>query len=755
MTERNEANLDNLGKAFKGVEYATLSLAPQSTPLTEEQKHGCAFMPALEAKVWPKTIRNLGYNQAWIELYAESILAWLHEANQSKLLDLSKPVYLLLLGVVNYRLGLALLRRLLHEQASQGLIETKLCMVFTVDGKHNQTLLSNHPDFSYFYERQQALIVNWDTSSSSTIPTHALDGTALITDANPAILIGHKVFSQFPQTIYHIHYQQIFRAELALISNYGDGLNKASHSQQAQSEMPLLWEMHKQHTLKRVAQHNNQEVAINWLQTSIDEEATKRNEALSEWVKKVLQHHTLDGVSKMIAVPDNAVKVIREFEITFPKGSMQLISDGAQQAQGTTLLGNMRDYEITLPLDFMALNQVLADDNKVKTIELPCGHEQVSLSMSHRLDSNFDYTRHVFEQICKSSSPVTSAHVINSLGNVVDVLSEEQIQAHLVQSGYDPKVLAKFLPRLLKKGVSVSSRVALCDMLDNVWQNHVVDMEYETFAFELGLLAIDLSHWSLAKSCMLMRMDISGPSTACLHNLALSAWATGELDIAEQSITLASDLNPDDTQVRKLKSDIFAFRNRCARVAWFEPSITDERLEGVGLKLLPLGQHQLGEFFLQYRRPDIAERLRSVRLNTFAQLESIWPIWLEEGDLNQKAHFALVHEGFGLIGGVVVDFDNQEYCADAGDTSSALRAAQMSFWIGCDYQNRGFGRAGVKLAISHIQQLAKPLHLSHIKTSAWLHNYASRRILTRIGFTEYKRIKVGGSTEEVFYELSL
>ncbi|KZN57754.1 GNAT family N-acetyltransferase [Pseudoalteromonas luteoviolacea] len=755
MTERNEANLDILGKEFKGVEYATLSVAPQSTPLTEEQKHACSFKPALEAKVWPKTIRNLGYNQAWIELYAESILAWLHEANQSKVLDLSKSVYLLLLGAANYRLGLALLRRLLHEQASQGLIETKLCMVFTVDGKHNQILLSNHPDFSYFYERQQALIVNWDTSSSSPVPTHALDGTALFTDANPAILIGHKVFSQLPQTIYHIHYQQIFRAELALISNYGDALNKASHSQQEQSEMPLLWEMQKQHTLKSVAQHNNQEVAVCWLQTSVDEEATKRHEELNEWVKKVLQHHTVDGVSKTIAVPDKAVKVIREFERTFSKGSMQLISDGAQQAQGTTLPVNMRSCEITLPLDFMALNQLLVDDNKVKTIELPCGHEQVSLSMSHRLSSNFAYTRHVFERTCKSSSPVTSTHVINSLSNAADVLSEDQIQAHLVQSGYDPKVLAIFLPRLLKKGVSVLSRLSWCEMLDTVWQNHVVDMEYETFTFELGLLAIDLSHWALAKSCMLMRMEISGPSTACLHNLALSAWATGELDIAKQSITLALDLNPEDTQVQGLKSDILAYRKRCAQLAWFDPSIKDEQIDEGELKLLPLGQHQLGEFFLQYSRSDIAERLRSVRLNNFAQLESIWPIWLEEGDLNQKAHFALVHEDFGLIGGVVVDFDSQEQCEDEQAADGLFRAAHMSFWIGRDYQNQGFGTAGVQLAISQTQQLAKPLQFSKIKTSAWLHNFASRRILTRTGFTENKRIKAGGSTQEVFYELSL
>ncbi|KZN36518.1 hypothetical protein N480_17615 [Pseudoalteromonas luteoviolacea S2607] len=737
MTKHNKASSNTLDEVFNGVEYATLRAKPESTKITNEQRLDSPFEPALSAKVWPVTIQDLGYNQAWVELYVESILAWLHEANDSQIFELSKPVYLMQLGAANYRLGLALLHSLAQALAPQGLIKIKLCMIFTVDDEKMQTLLFNHPDFGYFYERQQAQIVNWEASSSNPIPTHALDGSALMVDANPVVLISHKVFSQLSQAIYHIHYNQIFRAELAPLSS------SVSNAQHVQGEMPLLWEMQKQQALNRAEQHNST-LALRWLQTSIDEEVNDDNGVLGKWLKTALEHHTLAGMSRSIAIPYTAAKVIRAIELAFPKGGMQLICDEAQQSQGVAIPANIGNREITLPIDFSVLNQLLLNECNAQISTLPVSDEKVSISMNHRLSNTFDYTRHAFERICKSSSPETSAHITDGLSNIADVLNENQIQAHLVESGYDPKVLAIFLPRLLKKGVSVLSRLSWCEMLDTVWQNHVVDMEYETFAFELGLLAIDLSHWALAKSCMLMRMEISGPSTACLHNLALSAWATGELDIAEQSITLALDLNPEDAQVQGLQSDILAYRKRCTQLAWFDPSTKDEQIDEGELQLLPLGQHQLGEFFLQYSRSDIAQRLRGMQLNKFEDLESLWPVWAAEGDSCKKSHLAVVHNEHGLVGGIVFDFDIEEQ-----------GVVHLSFWIGSDYQGQGYGKEATAQAIKMITVLANELGISHITTSAWTHNSASRQILTFLGFEQLEKTKGEGIHQEVFYLLDL
>ena len=81
--------------------------------------------------------------------------------------------------------------------------------------------------------------------------------------------------------------------------------------------------------------------------------------------------------------------------------------------------------------------------------------------------------------------------------------------------------------------------------------------------------------------------------------------------------------------------------------------------------------------------------------------------------------------------------------------------AHLSFWIGCDYQKQGFGKAGVMLAIEHIKGLANHLKLKQIQTTAWAHNTASRRILAQMRFIEGPVIKGDGVEQEICYTLAL
>ncbi|TQF70965.1 GNAT family N-acetyltransferase [Pseudoalteromonas luteoviolacea] len=752
MTVQNNSKLSAGELVINGVEYAVPSQAPKSSVLASKLMQNCHFKTSINADFWPKEVPEPKYNQAWVEVYVTSILAWLHEATHSKLLDTTKPVYILQAGSQTYRLGLTILHKLLQSIESQGLSDINLCMIFTAEDENKQTLLMNHPDFGYFYEQQQAKIIEWDIYSSRALPLQAIDGDRIYTEQNPLVFIAHGVLSLLPQAVYQVHYQQVYRAEFASISLDEVPQNYDTEARDKPA-IPLLWSLQKQSKVHSAAKADTKQLAVNWQLANPKSESSGLDDMLRPWLENTLLFYMAQGVNKTIAVPIKAAQLLNNIEVAFPRGVVQLVSDEAHPEFGLKLPQTISPEGIGLPIDIGLLHKIEENKGFVKHIKLPFDNKSLAISMSHKDSITFSYTSHALENACKTGSPAAHEHIHQSLQRATKALTESQIQAYVSQSNYDPLVMAIFLPRLLKEGGPINERPAWRELLNKVWENHVVDYENETFAFELGLLAIDLSHWALAKTCMLMRMEINGPSTACLHNLGLAAWATGDMEIAVQSVDLALELNPQDEQVLNLRSNMLEYLSRCDQLPWFD--VQANQSQDSVLKLLPVSEQHLREYYIQYRRPDIAERLRGVRLRQFEQLQSLWHTWLEEEKLKQKAHFALVHAEFGFIGGVVIEFNAVEPKGTHGDGKFEYQSAHLSFWVGKDFQSRGFGKRSVSLIINHLRDLSNKLNISLLNTSAWSHNMVSRHILEVSGFHEIEKVKGEGVMEEVFYELSL
>ncbi|ESP93244.1 GNAT family N-acetyltransferase [Pseudoalteromonas luteoviolacea] len=739
-------------EVFNGVEYATLTPAPMSTLLSEKQKQQCNFQKSLNAGIWPTkqvpSFTDSWHSQAWIEVYLDSLLAWLHDIKDSQLLKKSEPVYLVLLGCERYAFGLALLQKLLQGCQQQGLGDINVCLLLSTVDQTMQAQLVRHPDFNEYNQSGQVRIINWDMASGQSIPSHDIDGEPLAIEANPAACLAHGVLSQLPQAIYYMHYQDIYCAEIACIQNSENV--EHTHSDENHQELPLLWDLK---VAESAVKKDDKWCAVyQWSKTTVGREVELVEGDLAAQLGEALKKLIARGVSRAVAIPLCAAQLLFQLEQTFSRGMLQLISDNMTSDRGVNLPKVLSNTGMELPVDMNVLSWMNPCPFNTQLEQLQGSDVAIYMSTSHEKSSEFNYTRHIFEKACAYHSPICQAEITQSIKSRAKELTEPQILAYIRQSKFDPNVLAFFIPRLLKEGVLVENRMQWCHVLSQVWQNHIIDCSHESFAFELGLLAIDFSHWMLAKNCMLACMEVNGPNTAYLHNLALVAWATGELEIAVQSAELALDFSPQDAQVKKLNTDIANFQEYCQHLAWFDMKRSSTQCQDSGLKLLPLGEHQLGEFYSQYRQSEIAERLRGVKINHFSQLEAIWPTWLEEGRSGEKAYFALIHDSFGFVGAITVDFYPTP---DVIDEQLSQRNAHLSFWVGCDYQNRGFGKVGVNLAISAVQHFAEKLNISHLKTSAWAHNTASRHLLTRAGFTALEETKGKGVEQEVFYQLAL
>ncbi|TMP41803.1 hypothetical protein CWB96_06330 [Pseudoalteromonas citrea] len=740
------------------LEIANLSPAPQATLIPENAKLVGEYTATLDADIWPITpiasAQVSWFNQAWLEAYTQTIVAWLYDGVNNQLFNLNKPIYILQAQASAGQFGLALLDKLTSALTQPEFKDVKLCYIFADTEQAQLAKLTEHPYFVHYKQHNQVTTLHWQLEKNDVLPERDEEGELLNLAANPSVFIANGVLSQLPQMLLQVHYQDLYIAQVA----------KLALERKPPLTLPLGWQKAGTQKCEKPEPKNHAQLTYRWQETSVEKVLSLLPEQVQGHFTQTLHRYSQQGVCQTFALPVAAHSLLAGLEQSLCEGSLTLVSDFSTTSEvDITLPNNDDDAGIKLPINFSALMaentpflQWLASSSQYKKSTLM----HVKSSQTQQL---YRHTQQAFYRYFAEQSPEDCERIIQSLAGATKALGDTQVLAFMRQYNYEPKLLALFLPRLLEQGVAADLRLMWHQVLEQVWQVYVPSNKRDEFVFQLGLFAIDLSYWPLARQCFLTLTELDGPITACLHNLALVAHATGQEALAKQCIELALELNPDDKQAKRLHNDITAYQARQAQLTWFDDAVNHsvELNDGQQLQLLPLGQQNLAEFYMQYRRKDVAQRLRGVKLESFSQLEQLWFHWKQEGDEGQKAHFAIIHSELGFIGGVVVDLEpehnqTEELGSPARHSPNpSLNSAQLSFWIGCDYQGQGYGKLGVKLAIDHIQQLAECLNICQITTSAWVHNTASRRILQYVGFEEYGNVQDGGNKQEVFYYLDL
>jgi len=816
---------------------ASLATGPIDTPLADLQRLESEFVPFEQAAFWQKPkSRPPAMINAWVQSYSESLVNWLLLGLEEERFDLNRPIHILQMvqdkGVFGLKL-LAQLQQTLGQEAFQNL---PLCLLIVCDNQDDITLMQAHPSYRAYRESGK---VNWlcfdefNALIEQNEPDLAIDFTA-----NPVALIAHHVLSSLPQQLVHCHYNQLYFAEVASLKpadesaqmDLAQGRLPSTHS-----NLPISWqERVRQEKLKEEMQESEQgktlaqaqiPLAYRWHRINPDEFVKSQlasNELQAPYLD-YLNYQLSQGISQVLYLPVQASNLLNQLADRCDKGLLCLITEevlelhGQNEAQGTELLKHEPNANPAMPLALAPMPLALAPmplalapmPLALAPIIAALKNTQVAVQKTDQIHSESSWVSISSRALTEEAglNEINKQHfnlivaplleqtnrqqerIINSLQGATKVLDDRQILAYLSTHQYEPALCALFLPRLLETGVLVSLRLPWCEALSKVWAQHTPLGRGDEFTFKLGLLAIDLGHWPLAKSCFIALMEIDGPNTPCLHNLALAEFATGQIKMALTCTQLALELSPEDEQAKTLNDDICAYQARCSALSWFDDKDNEVQQNQADdtkrLTLQPLGQHHLSEFYLQYRRTDIAQRLRGSTFDSLAELrDHIWPNWLQEGgsiegdsiegDMKEggckedggkegdckkankqaKAHFALVHPELGFVGAVVFDFNTDEALQSATD-ELIEQSAHLSFWIGCDYQKQGFGKAGVMLAIEHIKGLANRLKLKQIQTTAWAHNTASRRILAQMRFIEGPVIKGNGVEQEICYTLDI
>ena len=110
--------------------------------------------------------------------------------------------------------------------------------------------------------------------------------------------------------------------------------------------------------------------------------------------------------------------------------------------------------------------------------------------------------------------------------------------------------------------------------------------------------------------------------------------------------------------------------------------------------------------------------------------------WISERTKNPDQHsYSAIHADHGFVGFV--------------DLAVSCQAAFLCFWVGVDFQGRGYAAQIATLAC----ELAAMNGISHIFTSAYKDNFRSIKTLSRVGFATFEEQPLPPNDDKIYFYL--
>lgn len=235
--------------------------------------------------------------------------------------------------------------------------------------------------------------------------------------------------------------------------------------------------------------------------------------------------------------------------------------------------------------------------------------------------------------------------------------------------------------------------------------------ESENLWLDIGLCAMHVGHWGLAKSAFTAGLATEGDDANVLFRLSYCEAATGHTPNALLLIRRARELERENDTCREFESLLVARLQEWNAHPWYRRG---DCCDGE-LTLEPLSAAHADSLLFQYRDPQIGVMTRLPELETKADVLA----WLEQESHHAGCmNCAVMHVCWGFVGMVTL--------RQQGDS------AYFHFWIGTDYQGAGLGQRAARLLLG----LAGRSGTTHVFTSAYTSNFRSRAALRQLGFSE-------------------
>ncbi|MEM7358199.1 MAG: GNAT family N-acetyltransferase [Pseudomonadota bacterium] len=507
---------------------------------------------------------------------------------------------------------------------------------------------------------------------------------------NPLTVLANGVLSRLRQSLYHIHYGRCFVAELA------DDFNP--------------WEQE--------VQPIPEADRYQWRELTQDEP----DALILRYVERF--------DSAVVLLPDQLFALVARLRDLVANGLLLISSDRGFHGEFNLRQQALPEFgphpRYFLPINGHALEwHVDASGGEIRHQQADPGSPLHSVAWFPTSDATYipditELTHHI------TADEDAALHHMSALAlQSQPRMSSSQLLSLLRMSEYDAGIIFQHLDCLFDTlpSLGAQERLDWRDAIIESWQGHYVFPEQGNLLTDFALLAMRLGAWGVANSC-LDYVHKYTPADSSIQQppdvravdyyralcwLQLGEWQKA-LTLTKRSLLQTQRGQPLDPELENLRVDL----ERCLQQQDSDACYAAELSRDEGLSLLPLASHYAEEYLYQYRDPSIAVM---TSLPDFVDLSEFERWRAEQIAINNRGLYAVVHRQYGFIGVVSLRWHQDN--------------AFFYFWIGADYQGRGFGQAA---AAQMFAMARETLGIAEVYTCAFADNSRSIAALGALGF---------------------
>lgn len=327
-------------------------------------------------------------------------------------------------------------------------------------------------------------------------------------------------------------------------------------------------------------------------------------------------------------------------------------------------------------------------------------------------------------------TPLASVHTTEPAVAPAGGMTQAHCLALLQQAQYDPALFDELFGSLhqARWQLPTTALEQWQQALRRVWQLVLPLPDGQLFYCKVAWLAMQLNDFGLAREATSTGMALQDDNVDDLYLLAVCEAETGNPAGALRHLRAALALDPAAEACRQLLPQVESRLQQQLARSWFHSAMA----KNGPLRLEPLGVHHAHDLFFQYRDRQISAMTSLPPLNTLDDART----WITTQAANpDRISCAVLHEARGFVG--VVSLQH------------ALDAGYFHFWIGADYQGRGFGVAAARILLAMVAESG----IRQIYTSSFSDNLRSRRALARIGFRQLDTTALAPNDALLFFHL--
>jgi len=465
--------------------------------------------------------------------YAKVVFGFLQDWTDSNALDSSQPLYVVELGAGSGRFAYHFLQKFLRLLSRSPLKDMLFTYVMTDFSARIIDYWRTHPRLQPLAAAGYLDFARFDAEQPGDI--HLLHGDAVLTAANPLVLLANYFFDSIPQDCFTFQNGALFET-LATLS--------------APSSDPDLTDP----------------ALLNSIMVDYDQRPARSDYYVEDEFNTILHLYQQRLDDTTLLFPCVGLRCLRHFR-ALSANRLLLLSGDKGYSEGADLLGQGTPHiavhgSFSMRVNYHALGEYTrSQGGQFLQMSHLHAHLNVTACLWGDGQTQYTHTAQAYDDAIADWGPDDFFTLKKGVEAHYASLTLDQILAYLRLSGWDSNIFLGCVPALLIAIETASERqkIALFQCAERVWETFYPIGEDRDLAFELAMLCYGMNYFAEALTYFQHSLELYGTDTSALYNMAMCHYTLNDrataVQLLEQILVIESTFEPAITLLLKIEGE--------------------------------------------------------------------------------------------------------------------------------------------------------------------------------------------------------